>query len=212
MEAALNTRRSRMTAPLGVILLLLLSIQGKAQTPALPPAQGQPQRQAQAPPTQLLQMLDQLNLTPEQRQKFRAINADLKDERQVANARQRLAQQSLAEAVEATNPDEKLIEQRSRELADANAALIRLRSLTEARVRQILTPDQLEKVKQIHKASLELMEQRRQENIQRQRQENIQRRTGNPQGGPVKRNNNLQPKAGPGANKLSAPKPPKGRR
>jgi Spy/CpxP family protein refolding chaperone len=86
--------------------------------------------------------LGPLNLTPDQIQKIRSINAELKDQRQAANQRLRQAQRALAEAVESPTTNEALIEQRSREVADAQAATIRLRSLTEARVLQVLTPEQ----------------------------------------------------------------------
>src|SRR5215471_8457613 len=98
----------------------------KAQNP--PPQNQIDQNQSQV--AQADQMLGPLNLTPDQIQKIRAINAELKDQRQAANLRLRQAQRALAEAVESPNPNEALIEQRSREVADAQAATIRLRSLT----------------------------------------------------------------------------------
>lgn len=125
------------------VLLLLAS--------AFPPANAQttaPQR-SQTDPAQMRASqanqapdLGQLNLTPEQIQKIRGINSELKDQRLAANQHLRLAQRALAEAIESPNPDEKLIDQRSQEVADAQAATIRLRSLTEARVLQVLTPEQ----------------------------------------------------------------------
>lgn len=100
------------------------------------------QSQTQTSQTSQIPDLGPLNLTPDQIQKIRSINAELKDQRQAANQRLRLAQRALADAVESPTTDEALIEQRSREVADAQAATIRLRSLTEARVLQVLTPEQ----------------------------------------------------------------------
>jgi Spy/CpxP family protein refolding chaperone len=117
----------------------------KAQNP--PPQNQIDQNQSQV--AQADQMLGPLNLTADQIQKIRAINAELKDQRQAANLRLRQAQRALAEAVESPNPNEALIEQRSREVADAQAATIRLRSLTEARIRQVLTPEQRIKLQEI---------------------------------------------------------------
>jgi Spy/CpxP family protein refolding chaperone len=91
---------------------------------------------------QVDQMLGPLNLTQEQVRRIRMINAELKDERQAANFRLRMTQRSLAEAIQSPTPDETLIAQRSKEVADAQANTIRLRSLTEARVLQVLTPEQ----------------------------------------------------------------------
>lgn len=125
------------------VLLLLASAfpRANAQTTAPQRSQTDP-AQMQASQTNQAPDLGQLNLTPEQIQKIRGINAELKDQRLAANQHLRLAQRALAEAIESPNPDEKLIDQRSREMADAQAATIRLRSLTEARVLQVLTPEQ----------------------------------------------------------------------
>ena len=114
------------------------------------PAQAQPQNvQANQPPDFRL-----LNLSPDQIQKIRTINMDLKDERQAANQKLRQAQRALAEAVESPTPDEALIAQRSREVAEAQASTIRLRSLTEARVLQVLTPEQRIKLREIRQRNL----------------------------------------------------------
>jgi Spy/CpxP family protein refolding chaperone len=108
-------------------------------------------------------MLGPLNLTPDQIQKIRGINSELHDQRQAANLRLRLTQRALAEAVESPTPNEQLIEQRSREVAEAQEATIRLRSLTEARILRVLTPDQRVKLKEIR-------QQIRQQNQARQRE------------------------------------------
>jgi Spy/CpxP family protein refolding chaperone len=125
------------------VFLLVAGAFGQANAQTAAPQQSQTDpAQMRASQANQVPDLAQLNLTPEQIQKIRGINAELKDQRQAANQRLRLAQRALAEAVESPNPDEKLIEQRSHEVADAQAATIRLRSLTEARVLQVLTPEQ----------------------------------------------------------------------
>src|SRR5438034_1203843 len=114
------------------------------------PAQEQSQNvQANQPPDFRF-----LNLTPDQVQKIRAINLELKDQRQAAGFRLRQAQRALADAVESTTPDEALISQRSREVAEAQANTIRLRSLTEARVLQVLTPEQRVKLREVRQRNL----------------------------------------------------------
>jgi len=130
----------------GFALVLLLSMLGSVQ------AQNPEEQQAAANPAQSQinqadQMLGPLNLTPDQIQKIRTINAELKDERQAANLRVRLAQRALSEAIQSPTPDESLIAQRSKEVADAQANTIRLRSLTEVRILQVLTPDQRVKLR-----------------------------------------------------------------
>src|SRR5215468_7003610 len=113
-------------------LLLIMSGSLKAQTTQ---QQQEPNDAVQAQ-NQADQMLGPLNLSSDQIQKIRSINAELKDERQTANMRLRMAQRALREAIQAPTPDETLISQRSKEVADAQANTIRLRSLTESRILQ----------------------------------------------------------------------------
>jgi len=145
----------------------------------------QQQNQNQNQLTQADQMLGPLNLTPDQIQKIRGINAELRDQRQAANLRLRLSQRALAEAVESPTPNEALIEQRSREVADAQAATIRLRSLTEARILQVLTPEQRIKLREIRQQNQAL----RRANNQQMPANGLGRR----RDGPQQRNNNGMP-------------------
>lgn len=129
------------------MMVLIAAVSLYAQT------SQQPEPQPQAGPiqsqqtTQADQMLGPLNLTQDQIQRIRMINAELRDERQAANFRLRTAQRALSEAIQSSTPDEVLIAQRSKEVADAQANTIRLRSLTEARILQVLTPEQRQKLR-----------------------------------------------------------------
>ena len=127
---------------LSLAILLLLIGAGtitRAQTAQNPldPAQTQTQTQANQVPD-----FGPLNLTPDQIQRIRTINAELKDQRQAAIQHLRQAQRALTEAIESPTPNEAWIDQRSHEVADAQATTIRLRSLTEARILQVLRPEQ----------------------------------------------------------------------
>lgn len=113
--------------------------------------------------------LAQLNLTPEQIQRIRAINAELKDQRQAANQRLRLAQRALAEAMESPNQNEGLIDQRSREVAEAQAATFRLRTLSEFRILQVLTREQRLRLREMRQQAMERRREQRIENNQRPR-------------------------------------------
>ena len=169
------------------MMLALFSVQVGAQssTPQNPiePAQAQTQT---TPANQASQLPDfaQLNLLPEQIQKIRAINAELKDQRQAANLKLRLAQRALAEAVESPTPNEALIDQRAHELADAQATTIRLRSLTEARVLQVLTTEQRIKLREMRQRNQALRRQANQQqlpgNVVRQRRQGGQRNANMP--------------------------------
>jgi Spy/CpxP family protein refolding chaperone len=98
---------------------------------------------------QIDQMLRQLNITPDQEDRIQAIYAETAEERQAATRRLRLAHRALSEAIQSPKPDEALIEQRSKEVSDAQATTIRLRSLTEARILQVLTQEQRMKLRQL---------------------------------------------------------------
>src|SRR5438132_3625870 len=147
---AIMNQRSRIVARCLGLVLLLSTAERLAQAHTQnPPAQTNPtnatQSQNPAQTNQAIPIPDlrPLNLTPDQVDKIKTIWADTKDQRQAVNLRQRQAQRSLAEAMESSTPDEALIEQRSRELADARAEAARFRSLTEAKIlHEVLTPEQ----------------------------------------------------------------------
>jgi Spy/CpxP family protein refolding chaperone len=129
------------------MLVMIATVSLCAQTPQQTESQPQtPSAQSQQT-TQADQMLGPLNLTQDQIQRIRMINAELRDERQAANFRLRTTQRALSEAIQSSTPDEVLIAQRSKEVADAQANTIRLRSLTEARILQVLTPEQRQKLR-----------------------------------------------------------------
>ena len=87
--------------------------------------------------------IEQLRLTPEQRQKIRMIAQQTKDERQTINRRVREANIALDQALDATPTDENLIEQRINDLATAQAGQTRMRIRMELKIRRELRPEQL---------------------------------------------------------------------
>ena len=178
-----NSRALRLLVTLA-LLTFALGAQARAQTP------DQQNSNAQTQTTQADQMLGPLNLSTDQIQKIRGINADLRDERQAANQRLRMAQRSLADAIQSPTPDETLIAQRSKEVADAQANTIRLRSLTEARVLQVLTPDQRVKLRELRQRNQTMRRERNQQfpGLLGRRQERSQRNAnGNAPLGPRQR-------------------------
>ncbi len=84
----------------------------------------------------------QLNLTPEQREQIRSIREQNKTERAAINERVRETNRALQAELDSDNPDEAVVEQRVRDVAAAQIAAIRMRVLTEVRIRRILTPEQ----------------------------------------------------------------------
>lgn len=137
-----------MLLTIAAALLFTMVSSLRAQTPQPQQTTDAPQQQQQQV-NNVEQMLGPLNLTSDQAQQIRRIYADVREERQAAGFRLRTAQRALTEAIQAPTPDEALIEQRSKEVAEAQSNTIRLRSLTEARILQVLTQDQRVKLRQL---------------------------------------------------------------
>lgn len=100
----------------------------------------------QAEPSQVAAVQDpiaRLNLTPEQRQRIRAIREENRDERAAITQRLRESNFALEQALDDDNPNEVEIEQRLRDLAAAQAASTRMRVLTELKIRRVLTREQI---------------------------------------------------------------------
>ena len=87
--------------------------------------------------------IEQLRLTPEQRQRIRVIFDQNKQERQNTNRRLREANVALDQALDADPINESVIEQRINELAAAQAAQLRMRIQTEIKIRRELRPEQI---------------------------------------------------------------------
>jgi len=124
-----------------------------AQTPAT--AQGEPQDKAAAQPTPTPNLQQQLNLSPDQIQKWRAMNQELRPQEVAGQTKVREARRALTEAMESPTPNEDLIKQRAKDLADAQSTMTQLQALRQARVLQILTPEQRIKLKEIREHARE---------------------------------------------------------
>ena len=87
--------------------------------------------------------IQELRLTPEQRQRIRVILEQNKHERQSTNRRVREANVALDQALDADPVNESVVEQRVNELAAAQAAQLRMRIQTEIKIRRELRPEQI---------------------------------------------------------------------
>lgn len=139
------------TGPARAASLLAAALAALALTAALPPAAGAQEAPApeqsetgRRPPRHRPDLLARLNLTPEQLARLREIRRQSETEARALGRRVRLARRALDEAIYADAFDERLVEERARELAAAQAALVNLRAQTELRVRRVLTPEQLQ--------------------------------------------------------------------
>jgi Spy/CpxP family protein refolding chaperone len=109
--------------------------------------------------------IEQLRLSPDQRQAIRRIVADNRVERQTTNLRLREANAALDQALDAD--DENLIEQRINEVATAQAAQLRMRIHTEMKIRRILRPEQLATLRRLRLQVRDVMSPQRMNNPRR---------------------------------------------
>jgi Spy/CpxP family protein refolding chaperone len=87
--------------------------------------------------------IPQLNLSADQQQKIRAITKQNREERARLNRQLRDAQLALEDTLDSDSPSEAAVEQRIRDVTNAQAAHLRMRAMTELKIRSVLTPDQL---------------------------------------------------------------------
>src|SRR5947209_1055585 len=158
-----ETRKSLFAISCGFAfaLLVLSAPAALAQNTTPAPAQQQ-EGAAQANPNDPVSLLGQLNLSQDQIGQMRSIQSESVPQAQALTRRLNQARRALDEAIYSDNVDESLIEQRSRDVAEAQAALIHLRAQTELRVRRVLTPEQLQTFRGLRQ------EVRREQRIQRQ--------------------------------------------
>lgn len=116
----------------------------------------------QGPPPTTTDPIEQLRLTPEQRQKIRAIRESSRQERALVNRRLRETNVALQEAMDAETIDEALIEERLRDAAAAQAAAMRSRIQNELKIRRVLTREQLVILKSLQAQAQELNRERNQ--------------------------------------------------
>jgi len=142
--------KNKIKAPfisLAVTFLLACALSStQAQTTA---PQTQTQQTAATQTPQARNLPEELNFTPEQTQKWRDLNRDLKDQQVAGNLKLQEARRALAQAMESPTPNEEVIRQRAKELADARSAMIQLQALRQARVLQMLSPEQRVKLGEI---------------------------------------------------------------
>jgi Spy/CpxP family protein refolding chaperone len=150
MKTSPTTRKNLVKLAL---LALLLFVPPAARAQEGPPPPGAPQGPPPGRPGDG-GLLMKLNLTPEQRQRLRQIRRQSEPEARSLGRRLREAHRALDEAVYSDDVDESIVEQRTRELSEAQAALVRLRAQTELRVRRILTPEQLQTFRALRQEAL----------------------------------------------------------
>ncbi len=120
----------------------------------------------------------ELNLSPEQRERIRSIREQTREERAAINQRLRATNRALEEVLDSENPIEGVVEQRLREVAEAQAASMRMRVLTEFRIRRVLTPEQLKTLRTLRQNARDARRGRDGDNRDVGRREGIDRQRG----------------------------------
>ena len=152
--------KDKINAPFILFAVAFLLVCAFASTQAQTTAQQMPApNSAATQTTQAPNLQAELNLTPEQIQKWRAMNMELREQETAGNQKLFQARRALADAMESPNPNEEVIKQRARELADARSTMIQLQALRQARMLQILTPEQRVKLREIRERNQALKRQ-----------------------------------------------------
>jgi Spy/CpxP family protein refolding chaperone len=149
-----NLRRVALFAP--ALLALLLSAGGFASVRAQDADAPEAPREIGAGG-----LLRALNLTPEQRSQIKEIRRETEPQVRALGMRLMQARRALDEAIYADNPDEKVIEARVRELSTAQAAVVRMRTFTELKIRRVLSSEQLNAFRQLQRRPRRQLRQQR---------------------------------------------------
>ncbi|HEY0377093.1 MAG TPA: Spy/CpxP family protein refolding chaperone [Pyrinomonadaceae bacterium] len=146
---------TRRAATLLVLLLLAVSAahSASAQTPDETPEAEQSGQESN--------WRTQLNLTPEQVREIRAIRRANRLQLQAVRQRLRDSLAALDQAIYSDGASEAVVEQRAREVAEAQAAQVHLRAMTELSIRRVLTPAQLDTFRTIRQRRASAAEERR---------------------------------------------------
>jgi len=157
-------------AKLLFLITALLAVLGAPTVHAQQQQAQVPEAQQQAPADAILQ----LNLSAEQREKIRTIREQTKIERAAINQRLRETNLALEAALDADNPDEAAVEQRMRDVAAAQSAAMRMRILTEVKIRRVLTLEQLGILRTLRQQARETRRNQRLDNRTQQRRQALE--------------------------------------
>jgi Spy/CpxP family protein refolding chaperone len=130
-----------------------------------PPPQGQPPR----PEEERAQILQQLNLSPEQFRTIRRLLAENGPRARDAQRAFRDAQDSLDDVIYQDSVDDKAVQNAIKTVNDAQAKLVNVRMENELAIRRVLTPEQLVTFRSLRKE--QMLRKMLQERIKNERQD-----------------------------------------
>jgi Spy/CpxP family protein refolding chaperone len=140
------------TKPLIIWIAIILAFGSLAVTHAQTPLQNQNGQQTP--------QNNALGFTPQQIQQWREINREFRNQEGNATFKLRQTRMALNEAMESQPTNEAVIKQRAKEVADAQSAVTQLQALRQARVLQMLTPEQRVKLKEIRERAQAIRQER----------------------------------------------------
>lgn len=149
---------------LSLFLIVLAGVQARAQNGDAGQQQNDPSQAPGARDERPRDPLRALNLTFDQLQQIRAIREQNREEWRAVRQRLAEAHRTLDEAIYSDNVNDALIEERAREIGAAQAAVARMRALTELKIRRVLTPDQLNTLRAMRQQARATRRESRQQN------------------------------------------------
>jgi Spy/CpxP family protein refolding chaperone len=161
--------------PAAAALLLLLSLPFFASAQEDEAQQNQARTTEQGQNNQDADLIRRLQLTPDQIRQIRQIRRENGEEMRLSRQALIQAQRALDEAIYADTPSETEVEKRAHEVSAAQATVLRLRALTELRIRRVLTPEQLDTLRKLRAEALEQNRERRRERREENAFQNNQR-------------------------------------
>jgi len=133
-----------------VAILLFLTVSGIAAQDQPPPDAARPDAATQPGPGRP-NLLSELGLSRDQMQRLSRMNRDRKPKMEAAQKALRDAMTALDAAIYADSPSEATVAARLTDFQAAQAEISRIRFSSEFAVRQILTPDQLVKFRDLRR-------------------------------------------------------------
>lgn len=134
-----------------ILMILFSQTAIKAQDDLPPPdEQNQSFKKPRRP-----NLLEELNLTQDQRRQIRQLNIERKPKMRAAQERLREANLKLDQSIYADNVNDAEIQANLKEVQSAQAELFKIRAMSELAVRQILTPTQIVKFRELRQSFME---------------------------------------------------------
>ena len=137
-----------------ILFSLLVFLPAHAQQDEMPPPENE---NPMPPPNNRPRIMEALNLSREQMQQLRRINQTRRPFMQQAQRNWREAQLNLDAAIYADDASEEEIRLRLKEAQAAHNEFIKARTETEFLIRKILTPEQLEKFRQLRERARRML-------------------------------------------------------